>query len=87
MNHFRQPAATAVRAPLLPIALAAVMLFPAAPHAAETDIHGFLMGTGSVRTSSVPLKTGEKQNWLLGEERLRVDFGIDSDNARTAAVA
>jgi len=55
--------------------------------AAEIDIHGFIMGTGSVRISDVPLKSGEMNNWLLGEERLRVDLDIESDSTETGAVA
>jgi len=51
------------------------------------DIHGFLMGTGSVRTSQTQLKTGEKYNWLLGEERLRANVDVESDSSNTAAVA
>ncbi len=79
---------SAARAPLsLPVALAAVLLFPDIPFAAEVDIHGFLMGTGSVRAGNIPLKTGEKNNWLLGEERLRINLDIESDGSETGAVA
>lgn len=45
------------------------------------------MGTGSIRTSNVPLKAGEKRNWLLGEERLRIDLDVESDSSETGAVA
>ncbi|MDX8410484.1 MAG: hypothetical protein R8K46_01230 [Mariprofundaceae bacterium] len=55
-------------------------------YAAEVELHGFLMGTGSLRTGNKPLNNGEKHNWLLGEERLRINLDIASESAETAAV-
>jgi len=72
--------------PSLLIALAAFTFAPST-QAAEVDIHGFVLGTGSLRLSDMPLATGEKYNWLLGEARLRGDVDINSDSGVTAGVA
>jgi hypothetical protein len=47
--------------------------------AAEIDVHGFLLGTVSNRISDAPLPGGESNNWLLAEERLRVEMAAESD--------
>lgn len=68
------------------MALAALLLASTAAEAAEVEVHGFLLGTASFRVSQVPLATGEKNNWLLAEERLRVDLSAESDEGDTAMV-
>ncbi len=68
-------------------AAAGISLFASPAGAAEIDVHGFLLGTASVRTSSVPLATGEKRSYLLTESRLRLDLNADSDSGKTAMVA
>ncbi|MDQ7012172.1 MAG: hypothetical protein Q9M29_10145, partial [Mariprofundaceae bacterium] len=69
--------------PFLFTVLAAAIFLPTISSAVETEIHGFIMGTGSVRVSNVPLKSGETNNWLLGEERLRINLDVESDSAET----
>lgn len=69
------------------IALAALLFSSASALAVEIDVHGFLMGTASSRVNSTPLKTGEKNNWLLSEERLQVELSAESDEGDTAMVA
>ncbi len=54
--------------------------------AAEVELHGFLLGTVSNRVSDVPLPGGETNNWLLAEERLRVELSAESDAGDTALV-
>ena len=79
MNRF-DPARKAARAPLsLPLALAALLLFSTPAEAVDVEVHGFLMGTVSSRVNSTPLVSGKKNNWLLGEERLRLDLSAESD--------
>ena len=79
-----EPASKAARAPLsLPLALAA-LLFSTPVQAADVDIHGYLLGTVSSRASQQPLTTGEKNNYLLAEERLQVELSTESDAGDTA---
>jgi len=66
-------------------ALAALLAMPA--QAVEVDIHGFLLGTASSRVNQTPLVTGEKNNWLLAEERLRLEVGAESDAGDSALVS
>jgi len=68
-------------------AVLAATLLSLPAQAAEVDIHGFLLGTVSSRVDKTPLLTGEKNNWLLAEERLRADLTAESDAGDTAMVA
>ena len=61
-------------------------MFSSGVTAAEIETHGFLMGIGSLRTNNTPLTTGEKNNWLLGETRLRLDATADSDDGNVGIV-
>lgn len=69
------------------IALAALLFSSTAAQAVEIEVHGFLMGTASSRVNSTPLKSGEKNNWLLSEERLQIELNAESDEGDTAMVA
>ncbi|MDX8395707.1 MAG: hypothetical protein R8K22_04755 [Mariprofundaceae bacterium] len=63
-----------------------VISFSFVADAAEVEVHGFLLGTASSRVNNQPLKTGEKNNWLLGEERLRLELSSESDEGDITAV-
>jgi hypothetical protein len=61
-----------------------VSTFISAAEAAEVEVHGYLLGTVSSRMGGQPLNTGEKNNWLLAEERLQVELSTESDEGNTA---
>ncbi|MDX8389708.1 MAG: hypothetical protein R8M38_04365 [Mariprofundaceae bacterium] len=67
--------------------VALLMTFAFVADAAEVEVHGFLLGTASSRVNNQPLKTGEKNNWLLGEERLRLELSSESDEGDIATVS
>jgi len=52
--------------------------------AADVDVHGFFLGSLSSRMNDTPLQTGESNNWLLSEERLRLELSVDSDAGDTS---
>ena len=87
MNRF-DPTGKAARAPLsLPLALAALLFFSTPAEAVDVEVHGFLMGTASSRVNSTPLVSGKKNNWLLGEERVRLDLSAESDEGSVGLVS
>jgi len=71
------------------LALVCLWAWPAA--AMELEIHGFVQGTASNRVSRVPLPVGPdagaRNNWLLSEQRLRLELTGDSDDGSVGIVA
>ncbi len=64
----------------------------AAPaQAAELEVHGFAQGAASLRTDALALpqgpNKGAKNNWLAGENRLRLEVTGDSDDGSVGFVA
>jgi len=55
--------------------------------AADVDVHGFFLGSLSSRVNDAPLNSGETNNWLLSEERLRLELSADSDAGDTSVQA
>ncbi len=69
------------------MAVLAVGLTTAPVQAMEFDVHGFVMGTVSKRVNSVPLQSGKKNNWLLGEERVRLGITGESEEGTFGMVS
>ena len=87
----KHPAIKAYKKSLMVLMLGILLLFPGPALAQETEdeknieLHGFLMGNYSVRTTGEKPSGKEGRDFLLAEERLRLDlFGwMDSIEAST----